>query len=210
VTRGEFAKFTHKTGHASDLPCPFVQPRHSRDWGPGEKQEDRYPMICITWADANAYIGWLNRQNRSSGGVANAGMYRLPTEAEYEYAARGGTTTKRWWGDDIGRNKAVCVDCGSPWSGTGPAPVGLYGANPYGVYDILGNVWEWLQDCWNDTYERAPTDGSAWLTGDCKLRVARGGSWQSGADSARPDARFRFDQDASYMGLGFRVAKSLQ
>jgi formylglycine-generating enzyme required for sulfatase activity len=216
VTRGEFAKFIHETGYNANTAC-YVRARGSRassggSWNqPGFKQGDRDPVVCVSWADANAYVDWLNKKIQSSAGTARAGLYRLPSEAEYEYAARGGTTTLRWWGDDIvGKGKTVCDGCGSPWDRQQPAPVGAYDANQYGVSDILGNVWEWTQDCWNKNYEGAPTDGSPWLTGDCKLRVMRGDSWQSGALLVRSASRSKTDQDSPNFGLGFRVAKSLQ
>jgi formylglycine-generating enzyme required for sulfatase activity len=215
VTRGEFARFVHETGYDASNSCLVRigrrRPSSVGSWSrPGFEQEDHDPVVCVTWADANAYIGWLNKKIQSPGATAKAGLYRLPSEAEYEYAARGGTTTLRWWGDDIGRNKAVCNGCQSQWDGQQPAPVGLFGANQYGVYDILGNVWEWTQDCWNSNYEQAPTDGAPWLAGDCKFRVERGGSWQSGVWAESSIARSRYDQSSGDSSIGFRVGKSLQ
>ncbi len=215
VTRGEFAKFIHETGYDANTSCT-VRVRGGNlssgaSWRhPGFDQEDHDPVVCVSWADANAYINWLNKKIQSSDGTAEVGLYRLPSEAEYEYAARGGTTTLRWWGDDIGRNKTVCDGCGSPWDRQQPAPIGLYGANQYGVSDILGNIWEWTQDCWNKNYEQAPADGSPWLTGDCKRRVMRGGAWMSIAWSVTSEVRSKTDQNKPTFYLGFRVAKSLQ
>jgi formylglycine-generating enzyme required for sulfatase activity len=215
VTRGEFSRFIHETGYDANTPCTVRTRGHNlpssgASWSdPGFQQGDRDPVVCVTWTDANAYIGWLNKKIQSSGGTPKADLYRLPSEAEYEYAARGGTTTLRWWGDDIGRNKAVCDGCGSPWDRQQPAPVGLYGANKYGVSDILGNVSEWTQDCWNENYAQAPADGSPRLTGDCKLRVKRGGSWQASARLVSSELRSHTDQNSADFSIGFRVAKSL-
>ena len=105
--------------------------------------------------------------------------YRLLTEAEWEYAARAGTTTAYFWGDEIGKGNANCDGCGSQWDDKQTAPVGSFAANAFGLYDMAGNVWEWVQDCYHDNYDGAPTDGSAWTSGDCSLRVVRGGSWNS-------------------------------
>ncbi|MCY4211603.1 MAG: SUMF1/EgtB/PvdO family nonheme iron enzyme [Gammaproteobacteria bacterium] len=134
------------------------------DWGRGNR-----PVINVSWDDVQSFIDWLNART--------GGNYRLPTEAEWEYAARAGTTTEYSWGDDIGSNRANCDndDCGDSYDYT--APVGSFPANPWGLHDMHGNVWEWVQDCSNNNYEGAPTDGNAWTSGDCSLRVIRGGSW---------------------------------
>ena len=133
-------------------------------WGRGNR-----PVINVSWDDAQSFIDWLN--NKTSGN------YRLPTEAEWEYAARAGSKTKYSWGDDIGSNRANCDGCGSRWGGRQTALVGSFPANAWGLHDMHGNVWEWVQDCWNDSYKGAPTDGSAWTQRRLRRRVIRGGSW---------------------------------
>ena len=135
-------------------------------WGRGQR-----PVINISWHDAVAYTQWLSSQTGES--------YRLPSEAEWEYATRAGTTTMYSWGKDIGRNRANCDGCGSQWDAEKTAPVGSFSANRWGLHDVHGNVAEWVQDCWNWNYKGAPPDGSAWESGDCDERVVRGGSWSS-------------------------------
>ena len=121
-----------------------------KGWGRGKQ-----PVINVTWEDAQAYIDWLSTKT----GIA----YRLPTEAEWEYVARAGSTKAYWWGDDVGRNNANCNGCGSQWDGKRTAPVGSFKANPFGLYDTAGNVFEWVQDCWHDSYKGTPPlNGSAW------------------------------------------------
>ena len=142
-----------------------------------------------------------------------AGGYRLPSEAEWEYAARAGTTTARWWGEQVGVAKANCHGCGSQWDNNLIAPVGSFGPNPFGLFDVLGNVWEWTADCWNENYRGAPVDGSVWTAGDCAKRVMRGGSWSNIPVFVRSAARSRGDRsggDFDYSSyVGFRVALSL-
>ena len=160
-------------------------------WGRGNQ-----PVIYVSWDDAHSFIRWLNSKTD--------GNYRLPTEAEWEYAARAGTTTEYSWGDDIGSNRANCDNdyCGDSWDYT--APVGSFPANPWGLHDMHGNVYEWVQDCWNNNYEGAPIDGSAWTDGDCSLRVARDGSWGT---YLRSFARYRDGRPTRDAGLGFRLAQ---
>ena len=136
-------------------------------WGRGGQ-----PVRNVSWEDAEAYAAWLSRETGES--------YRLPSESEWEYAARAGTTTRYSWGQDIGRNRANCRGCGSRWDGAGTAPAGSFAPNGWGLHDMHGNVWEWAEDCWHENYARAPRDGSAWTSGaDCGRRVLRGGSWGS-------------------------------
>ena len=136
-------------------------------WGRG-----RQPVINVTWDDAKRYVAWLSRMTGKP--------YRLLTEAEWEYAARAGTQTAYSWGDEIGKGNANCDGCGSQWDNKQTAPVGSFAANAFGLYDMHGNVWEWVEDCFHDNYEGAPDDGSAWTAdGDCNSRVLRGGSWST-------------------------------
>jgi len=143
--------------------------------------------------------------------------YRLLAEAEYEYAARAGTTTEYPEGDAIGKNNADCVGCGSNWDNQQTAPVGSFAANKFGLYDMVGNVWELTQDCYHPSYEidtpqgkvDAPTDGSAWTSGDCTRRVVRGGSWYDSPAALRSASRRGGTLEVRNDSLGFRVARSL-
>lgn len=165
-------------------------------WGRG-----RRPVINITWYDAKAYVAWLSAKTGEA--------YRLPTDAEWEYAAHAGTTTEFFWGDEVGENLANCRDCGSEWSKKGSAPVGSFGANPFGLHDMHGNIWEWIEDCWNPTQEGAPADGSTRLDGDCRSRVMRSGSWYYFSKNARSAWRFKNDARVKSYGIGMRVVREL-
>jgi formylglycine-generating enzyme required for sulfatase activity len=135
--------------------------------------------------------------------------YRLPSEAEWEYAARAGTRTPFWWGREVGAGRAQCDACGSPIKQQ-VVPAGSFRPNGFGLYDTSGNAAEWVEDCWNDSYRNAPKDGSPWTSGDCRLRVLRGGNFLSKASDVRSPARFRYDVDVRYYANGFRVARELQ
>ena len=168
-------------------------------WGRG-----RRPAINVSWDDAQAYVKWLS-------GITGK-PYRLLSEAEYEYAARAGSQTAYPWGDAIkldGKTMANCANCGSQWDDKRTAPVGSFAPNRFGLYDMIGNVWEWTEDCWNDTYQGAPTDGSAWTAGDCNRRVVRGGSWNYGPDLLRSALRDWFTTGLRLDHVGFRVARTL-
>jgi formylglycine-generating enzyme required for sulfatase activity len=166
-----------------------------REWGRG-----RRPVINVSWQDAKGFLTWLSQKTGST--------YRLPTEAEWEYAARGGTTAPYWWGRDIGTGQANCRDCkGGDTQRT--SPVGSYRPNPFGLYDTAGNVAEWVEDCWNDNYRGAPSNGSAWTAGQCRLRVLRGGAFDSQSRYLRSMARFRYDVDVRFVANGFRVVREL-
>ncbi|MCX7114051.1 MAG: formylglycine-generating enzyme family protein [Proteobacteria bacterium] len=190
VTFDEYDAFARDTGRK--LP-------DDRGWGRGNQ-----PVINVTWQDASDYAAWLSQQTGKT--------YRLPTEAEWEFAARAGTTTAYWWGPDIGKNRANCNGCGSQWDNKQTAPTGSFPANPWGLQDTAGNVWEWTADCWHDSYANATADGSAWLDaggGDCTRRVVRGGSWYYVPQNLR--SAFR-DRDATGVAddlLGFRLARAL-
>ncbi len=126
----------------------------------------------------------------------------MPSEAEWEYAVRAGTKTKYWWGNDIGKNKANCNGCGSQWDNEQTAPVGSFKANQFGLYDTVGNVWEWCADGWHNNYKNAPTDGSVWKKGN-QSRVLRSGSWVDDPYVTRAAYRVR-DGYPNY-GIGFRL-----
>ena len=158
-------------------------------------------MINISWDDAKAFTAWLSRKTGQS--------YRLPSEAEWEYAARAGTTTAYWWGRDVGSREANCRECNTG-SGQQTSPVGSYKPNAFGLYDTAGNVAEWVEDCWHDNYRGAPEDGSAWTTGQCRLRGLRGGAYDSQAKFVRSSARFRYDSSIRYPANGFRIVRELQ
>ncbi len=174
---------------ATALPLP-----DDKGWGRGGQ-----PVINVSWDDAVAYAKWLSRQSGQT--------YRLPSEAEWEYAARGGSDERHWWGFTLEQGRAVCFDCGSPWDGRRPAPVGSLGANPFGLHDTAGNVMEWVQDCFNPNYQGAPVDGSAWLRGDCEQRVVRGGAYNKPSSSLRNSARAKMPLEARLQMLGFRVVR---
>ena len=122
-----------------------------------------------SWNDAKEYVGWLSSQTGAE--------YRLLSESEWEYAARAGSGTKYSWGNEIGVNRANCARCDSQWDFKQTAPVGSFAPNAFGLYDMHGNVYEWVEACWNASYAGAPSDGSAWRSGNCAERVLRGGSW---------------------------------
>ena len=139
----------------------------------------------VSWDDAQAYVRWLSRETGQP--------YRLLSEAEWEYVARARKHEEIPLGNDIGINKANCDGCGSQWDNKGTAPVGSFEANAFGLLDTAGNVWEWVEDCWNDDYNGAPTDGSAWTSGDCSLRVVRGRSWLDDPGDRHPAHLVRND-----------------
>ena len=168
-------------------------------WGRGKR-----PVINVSWNDAQAYVQWLSGQTGK--------QYRLPTEAEWEYAARAGEQTRYWWGDNIGNNNAACWNCGSQWDIKQTAPIGSFNANAFELHDTAGNVAEWVQDCWHENYANAPSDGSAWRDangGDCNRRVVRGGSWVGNPRDLRSANRDRFSTVIAYDIVGFRIARDL-
>ena len=165
-------------------------------WGRG-----RRPVINVSWDDAKAYVRWLSAKTEK--------RYRLLSEAEWEYAARAGTTSRFSWGDDIGRNRANCEGCGSHWDNKRTAPVGSFLANSFALHEVHGNVWEWVADCWNENYRGALADGSARMSGDCSYRVLRGGSWINASHDLRSANRIRSRTGDRDNFLGFRVARTL-
>ena len=159
------------------------------------------PVFNVSWDDALAYTKWLSRQTGKK--------YRLPSEAEWEYAARAGSNTSYWWGTDKGKGMAHCFDCGTELNTNRPAKVGSYPANPFGLHDTAGNLYEWVHDCYHRDYKGAPEDGSVWEGGDCSVRVVRGGSYLSPATSIRVENREKFPSKRGQENVGIRLARDL-
>jgi formylglycine-generating enzyme required for sulfatase activity len=213
VTRGEFETFARESGHAIGDKCDIFdgdqwQERAARSFrNPGFAQDARHPAVCVNWEDASAFVGWLSRKTGKT--------YRLLSEAEWEYAARAGTTTPFWWGASISTNQANYR--GNYTYGGGAkgeyrrktVPVDSFAKNPWGLYNVHGNVMEWVQDCWNGNYNGAPSDGSAWTAGDCGTRMMRGGSWIYAPSLLRSAYRTRNPPAIRTNDVGFRVARTL-
>ena len=200
VTLGQFKQYIADAGRDDLLTDRFI--RYNR-------HGDRAPVTEVSWHHAQDFIDWLNKKEDTR-------SYRLPTEAEWEYAARAGTTTRYSWGNAIGRKRARCNVCGWPWDNwpdtapKRPAPVGSFAANAFGLYDMHGNVKEWVEDCWHDNYKGAPTDGRAWKAGcDSKSAVLRGGSWNSGPWSLRSANRGSNIPLHRNFDLGFRLVQDI-
>jgi len=162
--------------------------------------KDDAPITNISWSDAKQFVGWL--------AAATHKPYRLPTEAEWEYAARGGTQTRYWWGDELLPGMANCKGCTDVAALEEPARVGSFKPNPFGLYDMGGTIDQWVEDCWHRNYSGAPTDGSAWMEGDCGSHVIRSGSWKNDTRYVRPANRDSYDTSVRYPTHGFRVALS--
>ncbi len=190
VTLGQFRQFVEETK------------RDMRDMGDCWEEyapSEQHPVACVSWQEARDYAQWLATKTGKP--------YRLLTEAESEYAARAGTTTSRYWGNSA---NAACKFARVSWcGGDGSAPVGQYQPNAVGLYDMLGNVWEWVEDCWNDAYIGAPADGSAWTSGQCEERVLRGGSFYNKPWNIRSANRNWNYTDFRYTDIGFRLARTL-
>lgn len=161
-------------------------------------QSDQSPMGNLSWLDAMEYVDWLSKKTGRP--------YRLPSEAEWEYAARAGTATRFWWGDNVGQAQVDCKDCGSDWVRKNPPEVASFAANPFGLHDTSGSVWEWTADCWSKSHDGAPRDGSVRDSADCRQRVLRGGSWRNEPAYLRSTSRFNYDANVRYLVNGFRVA----
>ena len=225
VTRGEYRRFVRATGHSAGDSC-WTYDYESDKWGdrrgrnwedPGFGQTDGHPVVCVSWEDAKGYVGWLSRETGEE--------YRLLSESEWEYVARAGSKGARYWGgSEVGQCRhANGVDGAlkrhySDWKWKSAscndghvhtAPVGSYGANGFGLQDVLGNVFEWVEDCWNDNYRGAPSDGSAWETENCGGRVLRGGCWDDVPRHLRSANRIRSTAGNRNYGNGFRVARTL-
>ena len=159
--------------------------------------KDEAPVTNVSWSDARQYVAWLAETTGKP--------YRLPTEAEWEYAARAGTQTKYWWGDQFQADAANCKNCAANEQ---PVKVGSLKPNPFGLYDMGGSVDQWVEDCWHKTYQGAPADGSAWVEGQCPSHVLRSGSWKNDGRYVRPSNRDSYDTNVRYPTHGFRVALS--
>ena len=223
VTRGQFAAFVNATGHNAGNECYTfeggkAEKRSGRNWqNSGYSQADNHPVVCLNWDDAKAYAAWLSSKTSKS--------YRLLSEAEWEYAARAGSSTARFWGespdqacayanvmDATGKSQVPGVtweahNCNDGSAYT--ASVGSYKPNAFGLYDMIGNAWEWTEDCRNANYSGAPSDGSAWTSGDCSGRVLRGGSWGNRPQGARSAERVRDGATNRGGSDGFRLARML-
>jgi formylglycine-generating enzyme required for sulfatase activity len=223
VTRGQYAAFVRATGRKPGPDCSVWagtkwEKQVNRDWSnPGFTQTDDHPVVCVDWADAKAYTAWLAQ--------ITGQPYRMLSEAEWEYAARGGTTTLYFFGanqDDLcvtdnGRDQtSVETHVGMTWPGVKcrdgyaeTAPVGSFKSNPFGLYDVHGNVWEWMEDCYAESYAGAPTDGSAVSAPKCSFHVYRGGGWSVEYRGRRAANRGKYAPDQRYGQLGIRVARDL-
>lgn len=216
VTRGEFAAFVAETGYEAKG-CnreggEGMGYDPDGDWRtPGFDQEDDHPVTCMNFHDASAYAAWLSGKTGQ--------RYRLPSEAEWEHAMRGGTSTTYYWGNTWEPGRAnVDGQPGQP-GGRMTTPGGIFPPNPFGLYDMAGNVWVWLADCYNASYDGAPIDGSAWMSGNCAMRVRRSGSWFNIEKTIEGDVRqpgrlrsaSRFGSIPSlrYSSFGFRVVREL-
>lgn len=165
--------------------------------------KDNHPVVHVSWPQAVKYTEWLSQQTGQ--------RYRLPSEAEWEYAASAGHETDYWWGVTMRPNQAHCFGCNDGPPPGEPTEVGTFPANPFGLHDTEGNVAEWTQDCWHKSYEGAPASGAAWTEGgDCSLRVVRGGAWSSPPTSLRNARRDKFKADAKYDNIGFRVVREVE
>lgn len=213
VTRAQFAAFVSATGYEVDRGCYFWtgstwEERADRSWrAPGFEQDDAHPVTCIDLESAQAYAKWLS--------TTTGKRYRLPSETEREYVTRAGTDTAFWWGDSIttdranynGENSSVL---GAPgvWR-QATLRVDSFEPNAWGLYNVHGNVWEWTEDCWNDSNEGNPGDGSARTTGDCTWRVARGGAWNYSPTYLRSAYRYWNLPDNRSGVQGMRVVRDL-
>lgn len=227
VTRGQFAAFVNDTGYSPASDCyRWVDNKDKTvekdaSWrSPGFEQANDHPAVCVNWDDAKAYVSWLARKTGQP--------YRLLSEAEYEYAARAGSVSRYSWGSDAvsacsfanvadrgsgiqtlawWRSAWAVHDCNDGYRYT--SPVGSFRPNAFGLYDMTGNAWNWLEDCWHEDYNGAPTDGGAWVTGTCEKRVLRGGSWSNIPQNARAAYRLNNAPARRNDGYGLRVARML-
>ena len=163
--------------------------------------KDDAPVTNLSWTDARQFVEWLSNVTQKP--------FRLPTESEWEYAARGGTSSKFWWGDRLQAAMANCKGCNEPYESSQPLKVGSFKPNPFGLYDMGGNIHQWVSDCWHKNYLGAPLDGSAWMDNDCPSHVIRSGSWKNDPSYVRSSSRDHYDSSVRYPTHGLRVAHSL-
>ncbi len=216
LTRREWNWFVEETNHSMGDGCWIVEDgewamNSEGDWrNPGfpfSQGDDSHPVVCVNWEDAQTYVQWLS--------MKTGNRYRLLSESEWEFVARAGTRTHFWWGEKVGRNQANCAHgCESYWGGKGTAPVGSFLPNAFGLYDVHGNVSEWVGDCYHKNYSAAPADGSVWADGgDCngriKHRMKRSGSWVNPPVDMRSASRSSDPPKARSYNVGFRVARTL-
>ena len=222
VTRTEFGRFASASGRQMNdcfnLVGKQFSPDIARNWEkPGFPQLANEPALCVSWEDAQAYVRWLSEQSGKT--------YRLLSEAQWEYAARAGSDEARFWGSGTDR----ACQFANVYDATGKAkhnfryenfvcddgyavtaPAGSLKPNAFGLYDMLGNVLEWVEDCRNDSYAGAPADGRVWATGDCSQRVYCGGSWHGTPRNVRSANRYGDKPAGRNVNLGFRVARTLE
>jgi len=223
ITRGQFATFVKEARYRTGDKCWTLEKgkfeERKGSWlEPGFPQNDNDPVVCINWNDAQAYTKWLSHKTGKK--------YRLPTEAEWEYTARSGTDTARYWGNNpdeacayangADKTAQATIDSATSWSVHDctdgfayTAPVGHFKPNAFGLYDMLGNVWEWTGDIYHVNYQGAPVDGSAWQGGGDK-HLLRGGSWNNSPRDVRAAVRYKSDPGLRFSSFGFRVARSLK
>ncbi|WP_428623248.1 formylglycine-generating enzyme family protein [Sedimenticola sp.] len=187
VTFREYDQFCDETGRRKP---------DDQEWGRGSR-----PVVNVSWEDAKAYTEWLSRRTEQ--------RYRLPTDAEWEYAARAGTHSRYWWGDDAKPYRANCAECSSLWDGEKSAPVGRFPPNPFGLHDTAGNVFEWVEDCWIDNFSEVSADGKPSLQNECGKRVIRGGAWSFPVKEIRSANRWRDFPTRTSDDTGFRVVREL-
>jgi formylglycine-generating enzyme required for sulfatase activity len=220
VTSEQFLIFLRETGY-QPKPCNRIlnmvwrSPGNGYAFPPEEIEPRHWPAVCLDWHDADAYIAWLNKRAAQAHPelARKSGPYRLPSEAEWEYAARAGTATARWWGDDIGTGNANCNGCGSKWDNNLLTEIDVFLPNAFGLYGMLGNVWQWTADCWHKSYAGAPTNGKPWVEPNCSRHVIRGGGWDNTPIFVRSAARSGAAADGGEFDYssyaGFRVARDL-
>ena len=217
VTRQQFEAFARDTR----LPISGCQVYRKSGWtfdskagwhAPGFPQDDTHPAVCVSWSEAQAYVEWLSQKTGRA--------YRLPSEAEWEYAARGGSAEVRYWGaesqcafanaaDEATRSAnpyLVAAACDDGFSHT--APVGSLKPNGFGLFDMLGNAGQWTQDCWHGNFKGAPSDGSAWVDAKCARRVVRGSAWSDAPEEVRAAVRYHESVSDHEAGVGFRVVRA--